>query len=154
MAGGRGPAAFHGPSALNRAYPGYAGRGAYGRGYRYGYYYRHGHRYYRYYYGYPYWVGFGFYGYPYGYPYGYDYDYYGYDPDYDYNAAVNPRNRVTPSIAVVVQAELARQGYYDGKVDGIVGDATRRAVREYQADRGLPVTGEITPALVGSQRKH
>jgi peptidoglycan hydrolase-like protein with peptidoglycan-binding domain len=55
-------------------------------------------------------------------------------------------------VAVAVQTELARQGYYDAKVDGIIGEATRRAIREYQKDRGLPVNGQITPALLSSMK--
>lgn len=40
-----------------------------------------------------------------------------------------------------VQQELAARGYYTGAIDGIVGPRTRAAVRAYEADSGLPVTG-------------
>jgi peptidoglycan hydrolase-like protein with peptidoglycan-binding domain len=35
-----------------------------------------------------------------------------------------------------LQRRLARAGYYDGAIDGIMGPATRRAIRAYQRDRG------------------
>lgn len=40
-----------------------------------------------------------------------------------------------------VQEQLAVQGYYPGAIDGIAGPKTRAAVRAYEADHGLPVTG-------------
>jgi peptidoglycan hydrolase-like protein with peptidoglycan-binding domain len=35
-----------------------------------------------------------------------------------------------------LQRRLARGGYYDGAIDGIMGPATRRAIRAYERDRG------------------
>ena len=71
--------------------------------------------------GYPY----GYYGY--GYPYGYDYyggSAYGYgDQGYGYGNG---------SSVVELQRRLARAGYYHGAIDGIMGPATRRALREYE----------------------
>jgi peptidoglycan hydrolase-like protein with peptidoglycan-binding domain len=46
-----------------------------------------------------------------------------------------------------IQQRLKDLGYYSGPVDGEAGGATRRAIREYQAEQGLSVTGEPTPAL-------
>lgn len=40
-----------------------------------------------------------------------------------------------------VQHLLAARGYYDGAVDGIAGRRTRAAIRRFQRDAGLPVTG-------------
>ena len=154
-ANGHGAVAFRGSPAFR----GVAGfRGAYRSGFMHG---RNGH-YYRYdryrhrfvdvgFFGYPF--GFYDYGYPYwyGYPYGYNYDYYGYDPGYDYQAAVNQRPG-RPNLGVAVQAELARHGYYQGPLDGVIGAGTRRAIREYQRDHGLPVTGEITPELLDAMK--
>jgi hypothetical protein len=96
----------------------------------------------------PYWYpGWGYY--DYGYPYYADYpnDY----PDYYY-----PDNRYysdqsgysSASLEVLVQEALARRGYYEGQVDGVVGPGTRSAIREFQRDNGLPVTGRIDPQLV------
>ena len=47
-----------------------------------------------------------------------------------------------------LQRALARAGYYAGPVDGVVGAATRRAVRAYQLAAGLPADGYPTVALV------
>jgi hypothetical protein len=92
----------------------------------------------------PYWYpGWGYY--DYGYPYysDYSYDY----PDYYYpdNASFSGRSA---SIQVQVQDSLARRGYYDGPVDGVIGSGTRNAIREFQRDNGLPVTGRIDSQLV------
>jgi peptidoglycan hydrolase-like protein with peptidoglycan-binding domain len=35
-----------------------------------------------------------------------------------------------------LQRRLAREGYYDGPIDGVMGPATRRAVRAFERDRG------------------
>ena len=66
--------------------------------------------------GYPY----GYYGY--GYPYGYDYGY-GYPYGYGYGNG---------SSVAQLQRRLARAGYYHGAIDGIMGPATRRAIRAYE----------------------
>lgn len=83
--------------------------------------------------GYPY----GYYGYGYGYPYGYGGGY-GYDygqPGYGYGqpgyGGYGSRSRVAE-----LQRRLARAGYYHGAVDGIMGPATRRAIRAYERDHG------------------
>jgi peptidoglycan hydrolase-like protein with peptidoglycan-binding domain len=47
-----------------------------------------------------------------------------------------------------VQAALAEGGYYRGPIDGIFGGGTRRAVRAFQRDKNLPVTGRINSALL------
>lgn len=46
------------------------------------------------------------------------------------------------------QKELRGHGYHAGPVDGIDGPRTRAAVRAYQRDAGLPVTGVADQALV------
>jgi peptidoglycan hydrolase-like protein with peptidoglycan-binding domain len=51
---------------------------------------------------------------------------------------------------VLVQGALARRGYYDGQIDGVAGPGTRSAIREFQHDNGLPVTGRIDSQLVQS----
>jgi peptidoglycan hydrolase-like protein with peptidoglycan-binding domain len=53
-----------------------------------------------------------------------------------------------PTEAVELQEELTRRGYYLGGVDGRLGGRTRMALRQYQQDAGLPVTGELTPDLL------
>lgn len=49
-----------------------------------------------------------------------------------------------------LQARLAARGYHPGPIDGKVGAQTRAAIRAYQKDRGMPVDGQITQALVAS----
>jgi peptidoglycan hydrolase-like protein with peptidoglycan-binding domain len=47
-----------------------------------------------------------------------------------------------------LQAELSNRGYDPGPQDGIVGPKVRTAIRTYQADAGLPATGEATTSLL------
>ena len=53
---------------------------------------------------------------------------------------------------VTVQEELGRRGYYRGRVDGVLGGQTRAAIRDYQEDNGLPMTGEVSLELVNHLR--
>ncbi len=103
--------------------------------------------------------GWPFWGYPYywGYPYGYaPYGYYYGPPVYDAPAAdgvYNGRVRTNDggkdvSLAAKVQQRLARTGYYDGPIDGIIGDGTRRAIRNYERANGLRVDGRIDNELI------
>jgi len=90
----------------------------------------------------------GFYPYDYWYP--YDYYPYAYDPGMDEDDAANysqgaydSADQVTDSTVAGAQTQLARQGYYRGEIDGIVGLETRGAIMRYQRDRGLRVTGNL-----------
>ena len=47
-----------------------------------------------------------------------------------------------------VQYELRLRGYYRGPLDGLDGPLTRSAIRQYQEDAGLAVTGAIDRGLV------
>ena len=47
-----------------------------------------------------------------------------------------------------VQTKLANEGYYHEQVDGVIGSGTVEAVRRFQADHGLKVTGKIDPKLL------
>ena len=51
-------------------------------------------------------------------------------------------------LATQVQSKLAEQSYYQGAIDGVIGSDTQQAVRKYQADHGLTVTGTIDPKLL------
>ncbi|HZD26164.1 MAG TPA: peptidoglycan-binding domain-containing protein [Alphaproteobacteria bacterium] len=51
--------------------------------------------------------------------------------------------RLTPALIAGMQAELAARGFYFGPIDGLVGPQTRRAVRRYRVEEGLPATPEI-----------
>jgi peptidoglycan hydrolase-like protein with peptidoglycan-binding domain len=57
-----------------------------------------------------------------------------------------------PIYTTSVQQELARRGYYQGPIDGRLGPETRAAIRRYQQDRGLPVTGDVTLEFVNYLR--
>jgi len=49
---------------------------------------------------------------------------------------------------VAVQEILADLGYAPGSIDGFIGPATKRAIEDFEIDRGLDMTGRITPALL------
>ncbi len=85
--------------------------------------------------GFPFFYPYPYYGYyPYGYyPYGYDNNYYG-DSGYGYSYG-------NGSSVVELQRRLARAGYYHGAIDGIMGPATRRAMRAYERDHNQSAYG-------------
>jgi hypothetical protein len=47
-----------------------------------------------------------------------------------------------------VQRALASRGYNVGIADGVLGPQTRSAIRAFEVDQGLPVTGLVSDALV------
>ena len=51
-------------------------------------------------------------------------------------------------VVVEVQQLLIAQGYEPGAVDGLFGTRTGNAIRSYQADQGIAVTGEISEPLL------
>jgi hypothetical protein len=86
--------------------------------------------------GFPWWWGWGWgwgpwSGWGSGYPYGYygGYNYGGYGSGYGYSDSSGSR-------VAELQSRLASAGYYHGAVDGIMGPATRRAIRAYERDHG------------------
>jgi Putative peptidoglycan binding domain len=95
---------------------------------------------------------FGFPWYPYGYPYDYyadDYYPYQYDGgvyegDYYGQGAYDSSDEYAGSTVSAAQAQLSSQGYYQGRIDGVYGAGTRRAVMRYQSDHGLRVTGSLS----------
>ena len=113
------------------------------------------------------WVIFDFGFYPW-WPYGYPYDYYaddyygypyGYDPGYydsgayqsgEYYGQNGYGDENANSTVAAAQERLAREGYYHGQIDGIVGPETRRAVARYQSNHGLRVNGNLTPDTLGA----
>jgi hypothetical protein len=120
--------------------------------------------------------------YGYGYPYGYDYYPYEtyYDPGYEqgaYSDEPPPQDSKdhqysqeqnhqssrdtgqywqSPSVdgsqVTEIQRALAREGYYDGAIDGVLGVGTRRALRNYQRDHNLDVSGGISQPLIEALR--
>jgi hypothetical protein len=103
--------------------------------------------------GYPYYDP---YYYPYGYSYYYPNDDSSYDPysDYGYDAYLGANNSAvrrsskTDEVASLVQSALAKRGYYRGPIDGVIGTRSRRAIRDFQNEQGLPVTGSIDVKLI------
>ena len=87
-------------------------------------------------------------------PYYYGPAYYGpryYGPAYYEPAPVVVGREVGGGDVVAdVQASLARKGYYIGGVDGAMGPRTRGAIRAWQADCGLAVTGTLNAATLRS----
>jgi Putative peptidoglycan binding domain len=80
--------------------------------------------------GFPWWWGWGWgpwWGGGWGYPYGYYGG--GYGSGYGYGDSSGSR-------VAELQSRLARAGYYHGAIDGIMGPATRRAIRAYERDHG------------------
>jgi hypothetical protein len=88
-----------------------------------------------------------------GYPFGYGYPYYGYYP-YGYyggpQETVYQAATVDRSTVIAVQRRLARNGYYRGAIDGVIGDGTRNAIRSYERAHGLRVDGYIDPQLLAT----
>jgi hypothetical protein len=92
--------------------------------------------------GFPFYPWWG-YPYPYGYPYGYGAYPYGYgDAQGGYG--------VSGSVVVRVQRRLASDGYNPGRIDGMLGSGTRRAIRNYQRDHGLRADGAISRRLLAT----
>ncbi|WP_436639956.1 peptidoglycan-binding domain-containing protein [Microbaculum sp. FT89] len=47
-----------------------------------------------------------------------------------------------------VQAILADLGYAPGSIDGRLSSSTKRAIEDFEVDRGMPMTGQISPRLL------
>ena len=100
-------------------------------------------------------VGFGFGGYrgyrPYYGGYGY-----GYRPRVAISVPIVRTTRVVTSnpraLLAQTQSQLANLGYYDGAIDGAFGPMTSRALRQFQSDYGLPITGRLDRATLESLR--
>jgi len=56
--------------------------------------------------------------------------------------------RFWQDLAMKVQSELARRGYYRGPIDGVIGSGSRQAIRALQEKEALPVTGLIDPNVL------
>jgi len=54
----------------------------------------------------------------------------------------------TQAEVAAVQAYLAQQGYDPGPADGLMGSRTREAIGAFEADRGQPVTGEVSDWII------
>ena len=77
---------------------------------------------------------------------GYWFPAWGYAPYayYPYDGPIYAYNGLAPDQVIAdVQAQLQRDGYYDGPIDGILGPMTRDAIAAFQANNGLEVTSTI-----------
>ena len=63
--------------------------------------------------------------------------------DYYSQGVYDTSDQSTDSTVASAQAQLAKQGYYRGKIDGVFGPETRRAIVRYQSDHDLSVTGRL-----------
>jgi Putative peptidoglycan binding domain len=84
---------------------------------------------------------------------GYWFPAWGYDPYayYPYDGPIYGYSNVGPGQVVVsVQTQLARDGYYSGPIDGVLGPMTRQAIAAYQADNGLAVTSTVDEPTMAS----
>ena len=106
-------------------------------------------------------VGFDFaaFGFPGWYPYdGYPYPDAYYDDPYSYNdTPSSDTGDSTPygtqywsNLAMSVQTKLAQRGYYHGSIDGVLGSSSQQAIKQFQAAKGMRVTGRIDPKLLKS----
>ena len=90
--------------------------------------------------------------YPYNSYYGNPYDYYNYSPynDDDQPGYSDSGQSAVNATVSAVQAELAKLGYYNGTIDGTLGDQTEAALARYQEDSDLSVTGTVDAATLQS----
>ncbi|HET9368285.1 MAG TPA: peptidoglycan-binding domain-containing protein [Candidatus Udaeobacter sp.] len=99
--------------------------------------------------------GYNPYDYSSGYPYDYSgnpYDYYDYSPYNNDDQSPDAASGQSAADATVsaVQSQLSRLGYYNGAIDGTLGDQTEAALARYQEDRDLSVTGTLDKATLQS----
>lgn len=69
------------------------------------------------------------------------------------DAFMVPKERYQEFPVLLAQSLLKAIGYDPGTVDGEMGAATRGAIRKFQADRKLAVTGTLSQALLERLRK-
>ncbi|MBU1336617.1 MAG: peptidoglycan-binding protein [Alphaproteobacteria bacterium] len=67
------------------------------------------------------------------------------------STAVAPANNV--QLVSQIQQGLASLGFYHGSIDGHPGDATAKAIREFENFHSYKVTGQVKPDLVGLLRQ-
>jgi Putative peptidoglycan binding domain len=87
---------------------------------------------------------------PYDYYYGNPYGYYNYSPYNNDDAYSGSGQSSVNSTVSAAQSELAKLGYYNGAIDGTVGDQTEAALANYQEDNDLSVTGTLDTATLQS----
>lgn len=68
-------------------------------------------------------------------------------------AAAAPAARGRSEIVADVQRELVRRKLYDGAVDGVTGPKTEAAIRRFETEARLAVTGEASEALLAKLKR-
>ena len=53
-----------------------------------------------------------------------------------------------PKVVGAIQRGLASLGFLHGEIDGVAGEATAKAIRNFEVYYNYNVTGRITPELV------
>jgi His-Xaa-Ser repeat protein HxsA len=66
--------------------------------------------------------------------------------------SLSGRSTQFTSIVRRVQIGLLGQGLYEGAIDGVVGPQLRSAIRAFQSQTGLQITGTITPEVLDALR--
>jgi len=135
----------HGSSGSHGSWSGgHSGHGSYYCGPRYGHYRS-----------FPYFAAYPYYAAPYYSAAYYDEGYYD-SPSFGVSIAPSTAYRGArvddraDGLTVDVQRALRRDGYYRGTIDGDIGAGTRAAIRQYQYDHHLEVTGRVDRALLRS----
>ncbi|MGB3027935.1 peptidoglycan-binding domain-containing protein, partial [Paradevosia shaoguanensis] len=63
-------------------------------------------------------------------------------------APANAVSSTDPQLVAKVQRGLASLGFLAGSVDGVPGEATAKAIRNFEVYYNYDVTGKVTPQLV------
>jgi len=83
---------------------------------------------------------------------GYWFPAFGFDPgneNYDYNGPIYTYGNLLPDQVIYnVQRALKELGYYNGPLNGSLGQATRDAISAFQQDNDLEVTGVVDAPTV------
>lgn len=61
-------------------------------------------------------------------------------------------NGLTAQDRIAIQQGLTNRGYDIGTIDGVIGDRSRAAIRDFQQRQGLPVTGAATRDVLQALR--
>lgn len=70
------------------------------------------------------------------------------------DAGLGPSQQQSSEAIKTGQAELKREGYYGGNIDGIAGSQTRKATSDFQKDAGLQQTAQLDAATMDALRQN
>ena len=71
-----------------------------------------------------------------------------------YSAPPPPRPVYHDGLVYNIQSSLTRLGYNPGPVDGQYGRRTAEAIRSYEYNNGMPITGQPSPGLHNHMVRH